>query len=351
MARKLRVGAIGTGAISQQQHLPSWQELEAEGRVELVAVCDVVEQRAEESKETFGARKAYTDYTDMLAREDLDIVDICTQNRLHHATTMAALEAGAHVLVEKPIAMNTAEAEEMVETARKKGLTLMVAQHLRFAPEHEKMKAVIDRGDLGAIYTGNAVWVRRRGIPGWGRFHVKSESLGGPLIDIGVHMMDLCAWYMGNPRPVAASGKVYRMFGDRPDYVAGPAPRGYPPEEFDVEDYALGMVRFENEATMLVEVSWAVNGPDRMQVNVFGDRAGVSTSPATLYGYDESTVTTTTYEGLPQERPHRRLIRHYTDCIENDRPVIVQPEQSLAIQKIIDAIYLSSEQNAEVAIP
>jgi predicted dehydrogenase len=140
------------------------------------------------------------------------------------------------------------------------------------------------------------------------------------------------------------------MFGDRPDYVAGPVPRGYPADEFDVEDYAVGMVRFENHATMLVEVSWAVNGPDRMHVSVFGDRAGVSTNPPSLYGYDESTVTTTAYEGLGNERPHRRLIRHYTECIEHDLPVIVQPEQSLAIQKVIDAIYRSSEENREIAI-
>ncbi len=198
MPRKpLRVGIIGCGAIANDMHLGNWQELQYEDRIELVGVCDIIESRAVQAKEKYGAKKSYLSYAKMLKENQFDVIDVCTQNRVHCPATLAALKAGANVLVEKPMAMNTAECEQMIAAAKAGRKKLMVAQHMRFEAGAERLKSLVERGDLGQIYTANAKYLRRRGIPGWGKFHLKKESLGGPLIDIGVHIIDLCVWLMG----------------------------------------------------------------------------------------------------------------------------------------------------------
>ena len=352
MARKkYRVAVIGCGDIARTKHLPYWQELEAEGRIEIAATCDIVPGRAEVMRETFGARAAYTDYHKLLKEVAPDIVDVCTQNRYHCPATLDALNAGAHVLVEKPMAMNAAECESMIKAAKKNKLQLMVAQHMRFEALAEQFKRSIENGEIGSVYTARAYWLRRRGIPGWGKFHIKKESLGGPLIDIGVHMMDLCVWLMGSPKPIAASGKVYRKFGDRPDLENGEWGAPYDRKEFDVEDYANAYVRFENDITMQVDVSWAANIPQEVSgLNILGDKGGVSTDPAGVYSYRQGALTGMRFDWLPDQEGHRGEIRHFTECLEKKNPVRVQPEESLRIQKIIDAIYESSKKNAEVRI-
>lgn len=338
--KKLRVGVVGVGAIAQTMHLPNWQELANEGRIELVGVCDVDKERVEQVREKFNASSAYTNHKKMLKDGEFDIIDVCTQNRFHCPVTVDALKAGAHVLVEKPIAMSAKEAETMLNTAKAGKRRLMVAQHMRFEAGHEKLKEIIERGELGQIYHANAVMLRRRGIPGWGRFHIQKESLGGPLIDIGVHVMDLTMWLMGFPKPIAASGRVHRMFGDRDDLVNATWGADYNKKEFDVEDYAVALVRFENGASMHIEVSWAANIPeDRAEVRVLGDKAGVSTNPLGVYSYETGALTAKKFDWLPTQQGHRMEIRHFTECIEKHLPLRVPPEQSLVVQKVIDAIY------------
>lgn len=352
MARmKLRVGVVGVGAIADEKHLPNWQELEAEGRVELIGVCDILSDRAHEMGAKYGARVVHTDYRKMLREDRYDIIDVCTQNRFHAPITIAALKAGAHVLVEKPMAMNSAECRSMIRAATANKRKLMVAQFMRFEPDAEKLKEVIDTGRLGTIYSANATYLRRRGIPGWGKFHLSKESLGGPLIDIGVHVLDLAVWLMGSPKPIAASGKVYRMFGDREDLCNAEWGEPYDRKEFDVEDYASAYVRFERDITLTMEVSWAANiEHERSGVVILGDKAGISTSPLGLYSYENRSLTTTRYDWLPPQSGHRMEIRHFTECVERNRPVLVKPEESLRIQQIIDAVYESSRKNAEVRI-
>lgn len=348
---KLRVGVIGVGGIAQACHLPNWKELEAEGRVELVGVCDIIPERLDMVAEKWAVPHKYLNYKKMLQAQEYDIIDVCTQNRWHCPITVDALKAGAHVLVEKPMAMNTKECEAMIKAARAKKRQLMVAQHMRFEAPNEKLKAVIERGELGQIYYANARYLRRRGIPGWGKFHIKKESLGGPLIDIGVHMFDLTYWLMGCPKPVAASGKVYRKFGDRPDLCNGSWGVPYPLKEFDVEDFASAFIRFENDITMSLEVSWAANIPQEVYgVHILGDKAGVTTHPAGVYGAQDGTLTGMKFDWIPDQEGHRMEIRHFTECLEKKLPVRVLPEQSLNVQKVLDAIYESSKKNREIPI-
>ncbi|MFA7692545.1 MAG: Gfo/Idh/MocA family oxidoreductase [Candidatus Hydrogenedentes bacterium] len=347
----LKVGLIGSGAIAQEQHLPYWRELEAEGQVEILGICDLIRERREEEAAKCAQAKAYADYKKMLAAVDFDIIDVCTQNRVHAPATIAALEKGAHVLVEKPMAMNSKECEAMIAAARKNKRKLMVAQHMRFEARAEKLKEVVDSGALGDIYTAETKWLRRRGIPGWGKFHLKKESLGGPLIDIGVHMMDLCIWLMGSPVPVAASGKVYRKFGDRTDLFNADWGVPYPHQEFDVEDYAVALIRFEKGLTMTMSVSWAANTHDEIEnLYILGDKGGIGINPLGFFSADHSSLNRTTWDWLDPEDGHRREIRHFCECVQSDKEVMVKPEESLRIQKIIDAIYESSRKNKEIVI-
>jgi len=348
---KLKVGLIGAGAIAEERHLPYWRELEAEGRVEVLGVCDLIQARREQESAKFGQARPYANYRKMLKDIDFDVIDVCTQNRVHAPATIASLRAGANVLVEKPMAMNVRECREMIQAAKSSRRKLMVAQHMRFEAAYEKLKEVIVSGALGQIYAAETKWLRRRGIPGWGKFHLKKESLGGPLIDIGVHMMDLCVWLMGCPKPVSASGKVYRMFGDRPDLFNADWGTPYPPKEFDVEDYATAFVRFEGGLTMQVSVSWAANIHDEIEsLTILGDKAGVSANPLGVYSADHSSLTSQRFDWLSDEDGHRREVRHFTECVAKDLPVMVRPEESLRIQQIIDAIYESSRKNKEVPI-
>lgn len=350
-SKKLRVGLVGAGAIAEACHLPNWLELENEGRVEVIGVCDIIRERADKGAAPFANAKPYYNYKKMLGDLDFDVIDVCTQNRWHAPITVDALKSGANVIVEKPMAMNTRECEAMIKAAGAARKKLMVAQHMRFEAQAEKLKEVVERGDLGEIYTAQTTWLRRRGIPGWGKFHIQRESLGGPLIDIGVHMMDLCVWLMGCPKPVAASGKVYRMFGDRKDLFNGDWGVPYPPKQFDVEDYATALVRFEKGITMQMSVSWAANIPaEYHNVQILGDKAGIATNPVGVYGADHNSLTSQKFDLLLPQEGHRMEIRHFTECLEQNRPVRVQPQESLRIQKIIDAIYESSKKNKEIVI-
>ncbi len=347
----LIVGIIGSGAIARDQHLPYWRQLEAEGRVKVAGVCDLIKERREVEAAKCVQAKPFANYKKMLSAIDFDIIDVCTQNRVHAPATIAALKAGAHVLVEKPMAMNTRECEAMITAAKAAKRKLMVAQHMRFEARAEKLKEVVASGALGTIYTAETKWLRRRGIPGWGQFHLKKESLGGPLIDIGVHMMDLCIWLMGCPKPVAASGKVYRMFGDRPDLFNADWGVPYKHSEFTVEDYATAFVRFENDITMQMSVSWAANTHDEIEdMHILGDKGGIGINPLGYFGADHSSLYHTTWDYLSDEDGHRREVRHFCECVEKDLPVMVKPEESLRIQKIIDAIYESSKKNKEIPI-
>ena len=356
MATKaLRVGIIGVGGIAQECHLDAWKQLEAEGRVELTTACDLINDRVKMVAEKWAIPKIYTSAKRMLNNGEFDIIDVCTQNRGHAPLTIAALQAGAHVIVEKPMAMSAKECQAMIAAAKKADRKLMTAQHMRFEARSVQIKNAVQKGNLGEIYYANATMLRRRGIPGWGKFHIKRESLGGPLIDIGVHVMDLAIWLMGCPKPIAASGKVYRKFGDRKDLCNGEWGQPYPLKEFDVEDFAAAFVRFENNITMNLQCSWAANIPeeDRFEIAVLGDKAGASIRPPEkpgLHGYEKGALTSTTYDWLAEIEGHHAEIRHFTECIEKDEPVLVQPEESLRLQKIIDAIYESSKKNKEIRI-
>ena len=343
---KVRVGIIGSGGIAQGAHLPGYQ---ACAEVEIVAVADVSEKTARAAAEKFNVPEVFTDYKKMLLMKELDAVSVCTPNYMHKDATVAALKAGKHVLVEKPMAMNAKECDAMLKAARESGRKLQVGFNNRFGGSAQALKRFIETGDLGSIYYARAQALRRRGIPGWGVFTQKDKQGGGPLIDIGVHILDLTLWLMGHPKPVAVSGTYRQDFGKRKDIIG--LMGQWDTENFTVEDFAVGLVRFENGATLLLESSFVANiEQDVFNTQLFGTEGGCTLNPTKLFYEKNRTLMDATPVHLPNVQTHHAEVRHFIDAILEDKPVYVPGEEGAMVTRIIDGIYRSSEVGKEVKI-
>ena len=348
----IRIGIVGCGAIANL-HAASYQKLG--DRVELVACCDVEKERADAFVERYGFKKSYSDEKQMLEECELDAVSVCTWNSQHKPCTMLALDAGVNVLCEKPMAMNTAEALEMEECARRNGKLLMIGFVRRHGNDAATALDFINKGYLGDIYCAKVSYLRRAGFPGnW--FGDKSYSGGGPLIDLGVHMIDLSMWLMGNPTPVAVSGCTYTKFADNDvsDSVHSSFGEKKSGGTFDVEDLAMGFIRFDNGASMQIEFSWASNIEKETRFcELRGDKAGAYWSEDSLkifgeeYGSTYDTVVNAKDGDLPL---HANNIFHFADVVLNGAKPDFEPIQGLNIVKILEAMYKSAAEGREIAL-
>ncbi|MGB9691274.1 MAG: Gfo/Idh/MocA family protein [Candidatus Sumerlaeaceae bacterium] len=348
----IRVGIIGCGGIAGQ-HARGYATCPD---VEIVACADISLERAQQFAAEFSVPRAYSDYRTMLAHEKLDAVSVCTPNYAHCEPTVAALEAGVHVLCEKPMAMSVAEAQRMVEAAHRTKRMLTVGHHFRFVPFIRFIKRRIDEGLLGDIYFGRSHALRRRGVPGWGEFHIRDKSGGGPLIDIGVHALDCILWLMGSPQPVTVTGKTYTMFGNRTSFFS--AWGEYKREDFDVEDFAVGFVRFSNGATLSLAASWAAHIEENEDFSqlVLGDRGGVMLRPfgvgagVRILSSREEALLDVIPSGFPEKHPHIEEIQHWVACLRGEAEILVKPEECLNVQRIIEGVYRSSELGREMRV-
>jgi len=346
--KKVRVGIIGSGGIAQTAHMPGYAAIP--DLCEIVALADTDPVAAKTAAEKFHVKHVFSDYHDLLAMDEVDAVSVCTPNYLHKQPTIDAFAAGKHVLCEKPVAMNAAEAKEMLAASRKAGKKFAVGYNTRFNPGSQLMKRFVESGDAGEIYYARAQALRRRGIPGWGVFIDKAKQGGGPLIDIGVHILDLTLWLMGHPKPVSASGVTYAKFGHRGDIVGFLGQWDY--KNFTVEDFASALIRFENGATVVLESSFVANIPeDVWNTTLCGTEGGVTMNPLTLVTERHRALNITRPE-LPEKNvnSHHAEIKHFVECILTDTQPLVTGEQALMVAQIMDAIYASSEKGREVPI-
>lgn len=354
----LRAGIIGAGFITVRGHVPGYR---AAGCVDVAALCDVNEQRARTVAQELGIPRVYTDYREMLSKEDLDIVSVCSPNCFHAQMTIDALAAGAHVLCEKPMALAYADACSMMETARKAGRSLTVGFHNRFRPDMAAAKAIIDKGVLGEIYYVRASMLRRKGIPGYGSwFTNKDLAGGGALMDIGCHITDLALWFMGHPQPKTVVGSIYANFGPRGKGLGTWGSDHYPVgARFDVDDLATAMVRFENGATLAVEASWAGHGTDGQRIQVFGTEGGVeyndrlfgAESPVRFFCEDGGELCEEPVE-LPKasRTAYESEVVDWVQRLKDGRPPYTTPEQAALAVQIIEAVYKSAATGREVIL-
>lgn len=355
---KWKVGIIGCGGICKGSHLHHYEN---DDRVEVVALCDIIEERAQYIKDNyFPDATVYTDYKELLKDESIKSVDICTPNYLHSIIAVAAFEAGKHVFTEKPDAVNVEEVLKMNDAAKKAGKTLMVMRNNRFNEASVVAKKMIEEGRLGEIYCGRCGWQRRRGIPGKGGwFTTKAMSGGGPLIDLGVHMIDLAIWLMGNPKPVSVTGTTYCKFAntDTSDSVNSDFGDKVAEGTYDVEDLAMGTIRFENGAQLQIEFSWASNiKKENRFVELRGTKAGLTWTDATvddckLEVYSEEYGHTTDLRVHAQtDWEHARNLKNFYDVVIEGKEPCFKPEQGVDMIKILCAVYESAETGREVIL-
>lgn len=360
MSKKVKVGLIGLGGICRWAHMPAYLKMD---EVEIAAICDILPEKIESFKEMFHMPEvpSFTDFNDLLNVEGLDYVDICTPNYLHSVIAVAALNKGLHAFSEKPDAVSVEEVLKMEEAAKKSGKHLMVMRNNRHRVSVKYLKKFIEDGRMGEIYCGRCGWQRRRGIPGKGGwFTTKAQSGGGPLIDLGVHMIDLAIWLMGNPTPVAVSGCTYAKFADNDVSDSDNSAFGEKNSggTFDVEDLAMGFIRFDNGACLQIEFSWASNvGLEKDYVELRGTKAGCELSSETHrvkifteeYGecVDLDPVTADDTKGMGG---HEGNIRHFVDVIQGRCEPDFIPAQGVNMIKILEAVYQSAETGKEVRL-
>ncbi len=341
----LRVGLIGAGGIGRH-HLSYLAKMKD---VELVAAADVSPACLEKVEQEFKVKKLYADWKVMLKEAGLDAVSVCTPNGMHCDPTIGALNAGCHVLVEKPLAMNAEEGERMLAAAKKNKKHLIIGFQWRFHPTTQMFKRASDAGIFGNVLYVRCQAIRRRGIPNWGVFGRKDLQGGGPMIDIGVHNMEMAHYVMGSPRPVAAAGQIFTYLGDKPSNVECSWPN-WDHKTYTVEDLAVGHIRFENGAVMHVEASFAIHGPDVWNFTLMGDKGGCQFDPATIYRDEAGTM----YNQSPAFTAKRDMfeikMRGFVDTALYDKPTESPAEHGLMVQKMIDGVYASAAAGKEVAI-
>jgi predicted dehydrogenase len=342
----LRVGVIGAGGIANA-HIKRLQALED---VEVHAVCDIREGAAQEKADTYGIPQVFLDYKDLLKLKEIDAVSVCTPNFFHAEPTIAALKAGKHVIVEKPMAMNVKEAKAMVDAARKSRKVLTVGFQLRYSPAAQMLKRAADDGQFGRVLYVRCQAMRRRGIPNWGVFGRKELQGGGPMIDIGVHILECAHYVMGKPKPVAASGQCYTYIGNKKSEVLSVWP-DWDHKTYNVEDLAIGLIRFKNGATLVIESSFAAH----IEKNVFtfqvmGEKGGGTFEPPRLYTDLAGTMFNLEPAFLGKGEAWDLKMSDWVEAIRTGRKPMAPGADGLAVQQMLNGIYTSAERGKEIAI-
>ena len=350
MSKKLKVGLIGLGGIANL-HAGGWKESE---HAELVAGCDINTKVFSRWKNEHGINRLTTDYMELINDPELDIIDVCSPNNFHAQHTIAALDAGKHVFCEKPLAPTVEQIREMITARDRAGKLLMTGHHFRFTGTSKALKTEIDAGELGEIYHGRAWWLRRSGLPVRPTFLYKAQAFAGVGIDLGVHVLDLALWFMGNPQPVSVSGVARTELATQPGAFSkwgGDIPTG-----IDVDEFSSAFVRFENGASLIIEVSWMLHhgmDDDDVQTWLYGTRAGAHWPKCEIYHTDNQRKQHYNRALRITEnkiRPHHQEIVEFAQAIIAGGPSPVPSEQSLQVQQILEALYKSAETGKEVII-
>ncbi len=349
--REVRVGIIGCGGIANGKHMPSLKKLP---NVKMVAFCDIIPERAQKAKEEYGTPDAevYTDYRDLVARDDIEVVHVLTPNCAHAELSIAALDSGKHVMCEKPMAASYKEAQAMVEAAKRSGKFLTVGYQTRSTMTHQYVRHMVEKGELGEIYYVKAPSIRRRGAPLWGVFLDKEKQGGGPMIDIGTHSIDAALSLINNYEVESVSGSVYRKLADT---AMNSNEWGiWDPKDFQVEDSAMGWIKFKNGATMIVEASWVLNYTGEANMTLCGTKGGVEFRGDTVRINGEKDgslfITDVKPNSTARDLFHGQNLtaeeyeaKQWIYSVVNNVPPLTKPEQACVVSRVIEAIYESAK--------
>lgn len=358
MSDVVNVAVIGVGI--GQFHIEGYL---ACPNARLVAICDANPMALAQAQQKYSIADGFTDYKELLQRENIDAISIALPNDLHAPVAIDALNAGKHVLCEKPLAVNGTAAQAIVDAAAASGRKLMICFNYRYRPDARWLKALIDEGQMGDLYFTKAGWIRNNGIPGLGGwFTTKSRSGGGPLIDLGVHVLDLSMWLRGYPKVKSVSGITFAEFGPRAQKLFHTSRISSVGANFDVEDMAAALIRFDDDTALQLEVSWASHtkaGRDDYFVTLYGNEGGSDLYVANYTNVDTVVFHNETGKVMTDSRPqisfqkqsgHALAIDHFVECIINDTEPDATGAQGLALMQLIDAIYESARVGREIAL-
>jgi predicted dehydrogenase len=350
--KKVNIGLIGAGNIANE-HIKGF--LQFPEQCEITAITDTKLSLARERAIQHGIGQVASTTEELIARNDVDAIVICVPNQFHAPLAIQAMEAGKHILLEKPMGINGDAARQILKTSEELDRIVMIGHQKRWESIPMQIKEQIDRGELGRIYTAKTGLFRRKGIPGWGTWFTRGElSGGGPLIDIGVHMLDLALYLMGNPKPVSVYGATYAEFGPR---RRGIGDWGRPNWDgtYDVEDLATALIRMEDGSTLSLEVSWAVHmdTDNTPFIHLMGTEGGAS------YKQDRGKLLTEKFDqpnelllSVPDgdEGERARFCRHFLTCIREGKQPLTSARTGWTNNVIMDAIYASSRSGNEVKL-
>lgn len=362
---KLKIGFIGCGGIANGKHFPGMKQQEE--FIDMVAFCDIIPERAEKAAKEYGTpdAKTYTDYHDLLADASIDAVHVLTPNIAHCEITVAALEAGKHVLCEKPMAATEADAKKMLEARDKTGKLLTIGYQYRHFPVNQVAKAVVDEDLLGDVYYAEATYLRYRGVPTWGVFTDKSKQGGGPLIDIGTHALDLTLYLMNNYEPEYVVGTSFEKLGrllepKEQGQVYGGNAVPWDNKTFEVEDSAVGHIKMKNGAVINLRASWAINMAKEAGANneatatLVGTKGGIDTLEQQVrlnhVVAGQPTISMVGEKVPPYipgysvgEAPPSLEADYWVKALRGECDLFVKADEAYVVTKILDAIYQSSK--------
>ena len=348
---KIKVAVIGCGTIATSQHIPAYME---NPKAEIKYFCDIIPERAEAMVKKYNCGKAVVDYKDILGDEEIEAVSVCTPNNVHAQIAIDFLRAGKNVLCEKPAARIYSEAVKMAEAQHETGKVLNIGVVNRFNTAVNKIKDMIDNGELGEVYHVYGSFRSHRSIPGLGGpFKTKDIAGGGVLIDWGVHFLDLIMYCCGDPMPLTVSGQAYSKLGkniSEYEYLSMWAHEPILDGVYDVEDFITGFIRTEGP-TITLNGAWAQNiGEDEMFIDFLGDKAGVRLQYGgnfKVYSAKKGTL----LEIEPQFRSKdmfKEEIDAFLTCIRTNEKLPSHIDTVLITAKIMQSLYDSSEQHREI---
>lgn len=343
---KLKIGIIGVGSIAKDRHIPAI--LKASEQAEIVALSDVNYVNLQETAKALGIEGYAIDYRDILPK--VDAVVICTPNKFHAEITIHALEAGCHVLCEKPMAMNTLECEQMMEAAEKSGKLLYIAYHYRHTDVAKLAKETMQSGAIGNVLVTRVKAMRQRKVPGWGVFTNKALQGGGSLIDYGCHLLDMALWLLDNNGSVEVMGRTYNALSRTPNQVNEWG--DYDHATFDVDDHVMAYMTFSDGTSLALECSWAANvKEDEMHVSLSGDQQGMSVYPYELY-YPQNGFMHTSEANASHDEivAGERQMNNFIESCLGKSEMVVKPEEAMKVNELMEAIYTSSTLGKSITV-
>ena len=342
--RKIKVAIIGAGQIAQTTHIPAFKSME---NVEIVGVSDTYENVAGKVAKDFDIPFSCSSHLELLEKCNPDAVSVCVPNKFHYPIVMDALDRGCHVMCEKPPAISYSQAKEMADKAKSKGLILTYDFHFRHGTNVAILKDLIENGKMGQIYYTKVQWLRKAGVPGWGNFLSKDMQGGGPLIDIGAHMLDIALYLLDYKKVSYVSAISSNLIGTK---QSNGLMGSWNPEKYTVEDGLFGNIVFEDGTGIGIETTFALNMKEKdvRAVKVYGDELGASLFPLEIYSGSNRNYQAVNYPYISDGDLHNKALENFIDAIEGKEEVLVKAGEGAYIQMIIEALYKSAEKKEPV---